>query len=210
MPDTTREMHRMNTYYDRNAERFFRETVALDMRSLHAPFRALMPDGALILDAGCGSGRDSRAFLDAGYRVHAFDASPRLAALAGHHLGQPVDTLRFDQVNWSNRFDGVWACASLLHVPWAKLPDALERLATALKPEGALYASFKYGDGEREEAGRHFTDLDEAHLAELLERVPSLALERWWITNDRRPDREDERWLNMLARKPEESNQTTS
>jgi SAM-dependent methyltransferase len=185
-------------FYEQNAERFFDDTVAVDMTALYDPFLAELPPGGLILDAGCGSARDSRAFLELGYQVHAFDASPRLAALASQHLGQPVDILRFDQVNWHARFDGIWACASLLHIPRAELPDILSRLARSLKPSGVLYASFKYGEGERWTHGRRFTDMDKPGLERLLKQTPHLALKTCWSSSDRRPNRADERWLNTL------------
>lgn len=95
-------------------------------------------------------------------------------------------------------FDGIWACASLLHVPRAHLSTILRRLASFLKPTGVLYASFKYGEQEREKGGRYFNDLNEQLLAEHLEHVPSLSALEVWMTADRRTDRSEERWLNCL------------
>jgi len=187
-------------YYEDNAQAFFDETIGVDMAPLYERFLAGVPAGGQVLDAGCGSGRDVLAFLRAGYVVEAFDASPTLAALAETHLGQPVAVLRFEDITWRARFDGIWACASLLHVPMAELPGVLQRMAAALKPGGVLYASFKYGTGEREHKGRRFTDLDEARLMELLQAVPELVELETWTTSDRRPDRADERWLNTLLR----------
>jgi len=68
-------------YYDTHADAFFSETQGVDMAPLHQRFLARLPVGAHILDAGCGSGRDSKVFLQLGYRVTAFDASAKLAAL---------------------------------------------------------------------------------------------------------------------------------
>jgi hypothetical protein len=99
-----------------------------------------------------------------GYGVTAFEASPPPARLASVHCGLPVEVRRFQEVEWHDRFDGIRACASLLHVPMAELPAVLRRLGRALKPERVLYASFKYGSGEREHGERRFTDLDEAGL----------------------------------------------
>jgi hypothetical protein len=86
-------------------------------------------------------------------------------------------------------------------VPTAELPDVVGRLRAALKPGGILYASFKYGSGEREHNGRRFTDLDEPGLAGLLEQVPGLEPVETWTTGDLRPGRESERWLNTLLRR---------
>ena len=197
MPDRAANTLR---YYETNARTFFDDTVAVDMSELQARFLRWIPPGGQILDAGCGSGRDARAFRERGYRVTAFDASPELARLAAEHGGIQVRTLRFDEVDWRNAFDGIWACASLLHVPAADLPGILRRLAAALKPGGALYASFKYGRGEREHGGRQFTDLDEPGLEALRRLVPRLTICDLWVTGDRRPGREAEPWLNAVMR----------
>jgi len=191
----------LNTdYYQQHAGAFFADTVGVDMTPLYRRFLPLLPERADILDAGCGSGRDARAFANLGHRVTAFDASPALVALAESHLGRPVHCLRFQDIAWREAFDGVWACASLLHVPAAELPDVVGRLCDALRPGGVLYASFKYGRGAREHRGRRFTDLDEPGLAELLRQVPGLAPVETWTTGDLRPGREAERWLNTLLR----------
>lgn len=190
-------------YYQQNAVTFFAETVAVDMTTLYGRFLPLLPERAHILDAGCGSGRDARAFAKLGHHVTAFDASSALVALAETHLGQPVHCLRFQDIAWQDAFDGIWACASLLHVQAAELPVVMERLYKALKPDGVLYASFKYGSGEREHHGRHFSDLDEPGLAALLRQVPNLEPVDTWTTGDLRPGREAERWLNTLLRRTE-------
>lgn len=186
-------------YYSENAPVFFADTVAVAMDPLYARFLPHIPPGGHILDAGCGSGRDTLAFLERGYQVTAFDASPSLASLAERHTGQPVRVLRLQDMEWSQTFDGIWACASLLHVPAAELPEVMGRLAGALRPGGVLYASFKYGRGEREHQGRRFTDLDVAGLRALLAQVPGLTEPETWISEDLRPGRAAERWLNILV-----------
>ena len=189
------------TYYDQQAHTFFDGTVEVDMTPLYGRFLPLLGDGAAILDAGCGSGRDALAFANLGYSVTAFDASPALAALAENYTGRPVHCLRFQDITWQAQFDGIWACASLLHVPTVELPEVMDRLRAALKSGGILYASFKYGSGEREHHGRRFTDLDEPGLAGLLDQVPCLEPVETWVTGDLRPGREAERWLNTLLRR---------
>ncbi len=129
----------------------------------------------------------------------AFEASPKLARLASEHCGLPVEVRRFQEIEWQDAFDGIWACASLLHVPMVELPEVLRRLGRALKPDGVLYASFKYGAGEREHGGRRFTDLDEEGLAALVEGVTAFAVVETWVTGDRREGREGERWLNAIV-----------
>jgi SAM-dependent methyltransferase len=188
-------------FYDENAEDFFKRSVDADMARGHADFTALVTPGGRILDAGCGSGRDSVAFARLGFQVTPIEASPKLAALARAHTGLPVQVLTFDQIAWRETFDGVWACASLLHVSRAALPAAVTRLRDALVPDGILWMSFKYGAQERFANGRHFTDLDEAAARPLLDAVGGLSLISLTVTDDARDDRPGERWLSVLCRK---------
>lgn len=184
-------------YYRQHADAFFNGTVDVDMASLYRPFIAALPAQGLVLDAGCGSGRDSKAFASMGYAVEAFDASPEMVAMASEHAGLAVRQMRFDEVDAVSRYDGIWCCASLLHVPAAELPDAMQRLARALKPGGIWYVSFKYGEGERAKEGRRFTDLNEAGLSGLVSSLDGIHIRTLWKTQDKRPDR-DETWLNAL------------
>lgn len=187
-------------YYQDNAQTFFDGTVNVDMSSLYETFTKHLAPGARVLDAGCGSGRDAKAFKEMGYQVEAFDASSAMVDLAREHTGLPVQLMTFADVEWKEEFDGIWCCASLLHVPAVELPGVMRKLADALKPGGVWYVSFKYGDGEREVDGRRFTDMDEVGLRKLAGVI-------WWIkvvdlykTHDKRPLR-DEVWLNGMLRK---------
>ncbi len=168
------------------------------MQPLYQRFLPLLPKHAHILDAGCGSGRDARYFIEHGYRVTAFDASAEIAALAEKEIGQPVQVQYLQDIRYENQFDGIWACASLLHVPTRELPEVFQRLAHTLKPNGMIYCSFKYGQGEYEKQGRRFTDMDEAGLRALLDEIEELAIKKLWVTADRRPGREQDRWLNGI------------
>jgi SAM-dependent methyltransferase len=167
----------------------------------HARFLAHVPAGGAVLDAGCGSGRDAAAFAGAGYVVTAFDGSAELVRLATAATGLPVRRMTFADMDWDAAFDGVWACATLLHLPLAELPAAFARIAGALKPGGVFYASFKEGDVERFARGRHFTDLTGPMLAELLAGSGLVPLESWRSV-DGRPDRDVEFWTCAIARRP--------
>ena len=190
-------MNETNKYYQDNACSFYSATVEIDMGAIYQKFLPLIPKGGSILDAGCGSGRDSLHFKSQGYDATAMDASAALCKLASNLLGQDVHCLGFEDITWQNHFDGVWACASLLHVSKQKLPSVMRRLAKSLKAGGVMYASFKYGDSERVKGGRAFTDMTEESFAELLKSVPELTLKKSWVTADRRVD-SDQNWLNVI------------
>lgn len=185
-------------YYNQNAASFFSNTVDLDMSALHDRFLSSLSSGAMILDAGCGSGRDAKAFLERGFRVTAFDASAELARMAAEHTGIEIAVRRFSEMREVSCYDGIWACASLLHLQAHAISAALQGLWTALKPGGVCYLNFKLGSGERSEGGRHFTDATEAQLRDWLAVLPNVLSIECWLSNDRRPDR-SESWLNALV-----------
>ena len=154
-----------------------------------------------ILDLGCGSGRDSRAFLAQGYRVTAIDGSIELCKIASEQLGHPVRCQRFEELDDEAIYDGVWACASLLHLPTPVLKDTIYRVERALKPGGYFYASFKYGTYEGERDGRYFNDFTEEKWRDVLHDFPSLTLQELEVTIDVIPGREEIRWLNVIMKK---------
>jgi SAM-dependent methyltransferase len=188
-------------YYDSNAEQYYTDTVHVDMSAQYDRFLPLVPRGGKILDAGCGSGRDSQYFKRHGYRAEAFDASSEMCRRAAALIGQPVHQKTFNDVDWVSEFDGVWACASLLHVSRDSIADALERLCRALKPHGALFASFKLRDEEWEQDGRFFNGYSEESFVRLIKCQPALALNSIWISDDARPERKVEKWLNALLQR---------
>lgn len=183
-------------YYEQNAQAFIDGTINVDMTELYERFLPRLPQGGKILDAGCGSGRDAAEFRKRGFAVSAFDASPTIAAEAEKRIGVAVEVATFVSYRSEELFDGIWACASLLHVPLAELPASFDNLANHLRPGGVIYASFKYGTGEREHNGRFFTNLDEFGLQELVSDLPGMLIEELWLSGDRRAGRENECWLN--------------
>lgn len=193
-------MKKTRDFYNENASSFFEGTVGADMSENYKAFLERLPQGAHILDAGCGSGRDSLAFKEMGYQVTAIDASEELCKLAAEHIGQEVRNIRFEELDYENTFDGIWACASLLHVPSVKLPQVIEKLTRALRKDGVMYASFKYGELEGERNGRYFYDLTEEKAEELF-TVGGLEVVKMWITGDVREGRGDEKWINLIIRK---------
>ena len=192
-------MHNFN-YYDQNADEFIAATLHVNMDSLYQPFLDHLVLGARILDLGCGSGRDSLAFIQKGYCVDAMDYSKALVKQATALTGLQVRYASFYDLAESDQYDGVWACASLLHCKRDKLPDVLHRIHHALRCTGICYMSFKYGSTDRLKDGRAFTDLNEEQAQALLQQLDGALVLKQWITVDQRPDR-DEKWLNILWKK---------
>lgn len=189
-------------YYDRNADAYRQRTFEIDMARGHEAFLSRLPPGAHILDAGCGPGRDTAAFLARGFRVTATDASAAMVELASRATGQAVLQLRFQEIEFHEAFDALWANASLLHVPGQEIDDVLHRLARSLRPGGLLQFSVKRGDGERiAEDGRFFCDYSEASLRALLARQPSLELLAIEESQPLVPRPDGRSWLFVLARK---------
>ncbi len=188
-------------YYDQGPDSFASSTLSADMSDARSRFCGYLPQGALILDFGCGSGRDTKAFLEAGYCVEATDGSEKLCARASEYTRLCVKRMLFSELDAVSRYDGIWACASILHLPRKKLAEVLGKTETALKESGVLYASFKYGTFEGIRAGRYFTDFTEETLKEFWSRETSMRIFEQWITRDVRPGREEERWISILARK---------
>lgn len=190
--DTTLE------YYNQNAGSFIEGTMSVDVSHLYVVFEEYLSLGAKILDVGCGSGRDLKYFAAQGYRVVGLEPSDTLATYAGEYSGQQVVCKAIQETDWANKFEGIWCCASLLHVPKKELPEVFAILEKALKQSGVIYVSFKYGDSEIERSGRFFTDLNESLLEELVSNCLLLSIKSVWLTGDARPGREDEKWLNAM------------
>ena len=188
-------------YYDDNAQSFYDSTVDVDMVDFYHKFLPVVGSEGRILDLGCGSGRDTKYFVDLGYKVDAIDASKEMVRLASIKTGLEVKHMTFEQFSPDLQYDGIWACASLLHVEPKALKSMLVQISHWLNVSGVLYASFKYGDGVRVKDGRTFTDMDEHQLKVLLSTA-DLILKESWVTYDQRLER-NEKWLNALITKPQ-------
>ena len=142
-------------FYRRNAASYAAWAKAPSTRL--TGFLGLLPQGASILELGCGAGNHAAEMLARGFVVRATDGSPEMAATAARRLNHPVEAMRFDELNERGAYDGVWASACLLHVPRDELTGILARIHRALKPDGVFYASFKAGRGEdRDSLGRYY------------------------------------------------------
>ena len=187
-------------YYREHAEEFAAGTINADMEEIRVRFLVCLPAGGRILDFGCGTGRDTKAFKDLGYETDALDGSEALCWIAEKHTGAVVRCLDFRDYSHSENeiYDGIWACASLLHLKKQELLPVMRELGKALRPGGVMYASFKYGEFEGERNGRFFTDFTPEGFREFMKDIPEFEIEECWVTGDVRPDRGDERWLNLI------------
>lgn len=194
-------MNKTIDYYNKNTNSFIENTVEVDFSANQNRFLELLDEHARILDFGCGSGRDTKYFLDHGMEVEAIDGSKQLCKSASEYTGITVKHMYFEELNCEEYYDGIWACASILHVPKRDLSGIFVRMCNALKTGGILYCSFKYGDFEGERNGRYFSDMTVGSINTILSRIPQLHTEATWITGDVRQGREEEQWLNLILRK---------
>ncbi len=188
-------------YYNSKAKDFVSDTVDIVFTEIQDIFLECVPVGGKILDFGCGSGRDTKYFLSKGYNVDAIDGSEKLCKIASEYTGVQVKQMLFEELDVVEEYDGIWACASILHVEKKQLTDIMKKIAIATKTDGVVYASFKYGEFEGVRNGRFFTYLTEESLGKLLEAVPELVIEKLWTSADVRAERGEERWLNIVLRK---------
>ena len=188
-------------YYNQHAKAYVDSTRDVEFSQTQERFLQYLKPGARILDFGCGSGRDTKYFRNRGFQVEAVDGSAEFVRLASDYTGINVRRMLFQDLDEVDRYDGIWACSSILHLPFAELEEVLGKMARALRRRGIVYTSFKYGTEEGGRSGRYFTNMTEAKMAGLLERIPVYDVKEMWVTFDVRPDRGDERWLNMILRK---------
>ena len=189
------------SYYNTNAKAFTDGTVNVDFSYAQNKFLDKLDKRAYILDFGCGSGRDAKYFLDKGYSVEAVDGSEELCKIASEYAGIEVKPFLFQELKENAKYDAIWACSSILHLPYGELVDVMKKMLVALKENGLIYTSFKYGDFEGVRNGRFFIDMTEKSIMKLVEEGAGIEIEETWITSDVRPRRGEEKWLNLFLRK---------
>ena len=189
-------------YYNKNAKTFAEETVTADISDIRNRFESKINSASkpLILDWGCGSGRDALEFIKDGFSVEAVDASKELCEMASEYAGINVRCESFYDLDAIDKYDGIWACASLLHLKKTEISSVITIARKALKPGGILYASFKYGDFEGEEKERHFTYLTERGFDDIMKTVDGMELIDIFKSTDVRRG-VDVDWLNVMLKK---------
>ena len=188
------------TYYNENADAFCEHTLHQNMEEQYRFFLKYVPSGARILDFGCGSGRDTKYFRDCGFNVTAIDGSEQMCKKAESYTGINVRQMNFLDLNDREIYDGIWASASLLHIPKKDLPRMFAKLRKALTREGIMYVSFKEGSFEGMRDGRFFSDLTEGELFNLINTVGGLKIvEARQFTEER--EEGDVNWVCGIIRK---------
>lgn len=188
-------------FYDRHAAEYFERTVSADLSVLYERFLQHISPGGAILDVGAGSGRDMKALRERGFQVLGIDGSEQLAARATAFSGANCLAVRFDQLKFTSRFDGVWACASLLHVPKQQLARILRRLYMSLKRDGVLFISVRRGAGESTaDDGRFFAYYDTDEVRRLVSGA-AFRINDLWTSADQLANRSSLEWINVIAQK---------
>lgn len=187
-------------YYNSHSEELYEYTKDIGMEEHWTVFTNLLAENASILDLGCGSGRDSAYFLSMGFDVTALDGSENMCNLASIHIGQEVLHMEFVDIDFNEVFDGIWANASLHHVPSNEIDMILDKVIKSLKKDGVIYMSFHYGEGEGLQSERYYTNYRTRTLKELISRFENLELIDIRKSQDIILDR-DVKWIYALVRK---------
>ena len=186
-------------YYNQHAAEYFAETVEADLGEQRDVFLSVLPSGGQIMDLGCGSGRDSRYFLEKGFAVDALDASAELCKLAQQYAGIIVQCCTIQEWEPDKSYDGIWACASLLHLEREELQAFFKNCHRFLKKGGVLFVSVKEGEKNgTDEKGRFFTYFNDALIRELVQDDHRYEMLRLWRTQDNLG--RETKWINLLVR----------
>lgn len=155
-------------YYNKNAQLYYEQTLVGNLQEIYDRFLKELPNNAYILDFGCGAGRDSKYFIDKGYKIEAIDGSIEMCKLASKYINQEVKCMKFNELDDVNTYDGIWACSSILHVEKEKLSNIMEKMINALKNDGIIYSSFKLGTGPKVEEGKYYNYLTKDTMENIL------------------------------------------
>jgi 2-polyprenyl-3-methyl-5-hydroxy-6-metoxy-1,4-benzoquinol methylase len=195
-------------YYNQNVQNYLQRTIDADMDVPRQKFLQYLKPKAKILDAGCGPGRDLSFFHQEGYEVLGFDPAEEMVRYVKQQLHLPALQTSFQDLEYTKGFDGIWAAASLLHVPTEDLPDVFRRLWIALKPQGILFLSFKEGTGSRKEGERTFYDMTAETLLPYLTGFE--ILDQWIQVPLEKTSIQPCLWLDTVVRKMDSYEKTSA
>ena len=192
-------INRTLDFYNNNSKTYIESTLSVDMSHLYNDFLKHIPKCGHILDLGCGSGRDSLEFIKQGYNITAVDGSKELSIAASKIIGQEVICSKFEELQLTEKFHGIWACASLLHVNKRDLIQVIKNISSNLEHNGVFYMSFKYGEDKYiDEKGRYFNCYTEETFKEMLSQVPNLKIKTIYKSGDTLGGRNNLVWLNII------------
>lgn len=191
----------MSNYYDKNSKQFIDMTINCNMEDIYSHFTKYLKKNYSILDAGCGSGRDSLYFKNSGYDVTAFDLSEEMVKSTKKVAKIDVYKLGFLDIKWKDNFNAIWACASLLHVKRDDMSIAFKNLYNSLKDDGIMYCSFKLRNKDYSKDGRSFTCYNKESFSSFINNLELFKILEIYVTADNRKDRENELWLNAILQK---------
>ena len=186
------------SWYRENAIQYAEETRNSLVLDALWEFLSRMKEGGTILDYGSGSGRDSAYFINKGFSVDSLDGSAEMKAQAERLFGIKVKLASFLSLEEKEKYDGIWAQASILHLEEHDLRVALTLIERALKRDGVFYSSFRKGEGDGYENGRWYTNMTERRFLSFL--PASLYVEKIWESQDVRPG-VSRTWLSIICRK---------
>ena len=186
------------SWYRDNAIQYAEETRNSLVLDALWEFLSRIKEGGTILDYGSGSGRDSAYFINKGFSVDSLDGSAEMKAQAERLFGIKVKLASFLSLEEKDKYDGIWAQASILHLEEHYLRVALTLIERALKRDGVFYSSFRKGEEDGYENGRWFTNMTERRFLSFL--PASLYVEKIWESQDVMPG-VSRTWLSIICRK---------
>ena len=191
--------------YNREYRKYYRDTAYIDLSEIYNEFRTHISKCGTILDAGCGVGRDTRYFIQHGYKVVSFDASERMVQLCSQYPFSYCLQQSFADIENIEEFDAIWACATLLHLDEDELKDALLRLVNALKPKGMLYFSLKprksSGCKSTEKNGKRYYLYQTRWVEDFVQQELMLEKVKIWESIGKKTS-DPANWDNYLYKKP--------
>jgi 2-polyprenyl-3-methyl-5-hydroxy-6-metoxy-1,4-benzoquinol methylase len=208
MPENLSKNKKSITFYNENVSSYCARTLEINMETHYKKFLKHLPDGATILDAGSGSGRDTKKFIEYGYRVISIDASKEMVMKSSEYTQQQTLQISFEDLNFDNEFHGIWCSGSLVHTPSSDLLEILRKFKKALKYEGVWFLSFKSGDFEGVIDNRYFTHMTKAKISSYFTQLGGFEILEIYETPSEEKNR-DVLWLQCLAKLTDYTAQNT-